>query len=215
LPNLPLHLWYTLEDIGNVLGKFIKEDMDRTHSGLCTYACICVEIDMSKGLPDRINLKFGNYQYSQALDYENTAFRCRFCTNLGHLQTSCPLNKKPQSSKKGGAASSSGWGFPNLDLVDATFCKEKPSNSNTEDKTTEKMEKEKTDTEKENQGILVVGRTKRGHISDKSDSDQDSLPDNPTTSSNPSDLTLVVLSDNGKWHEVIKRKSKKGRMGKY
>ncbi|KAH9316369.1 hypothetical protein KI387_024996, partial [Taxus chinensis] len=32
LPNLPLHLWYALEDIGNIMGKFIKEDLDRTHS---------------------------------------------------------------------------------------------------------------------------------------------------------------------------------------
>ncbi|KAH9303743.1 hypothetical protein KI387_008147, partial [Taxus chinensis] len=32
LPNLPLHLWYALEDIENALGKFIKEDLDRTHS---------------------------------------------------------------------------------------------------------------------------------------------------------------------------------------
>ncbi|KAH9316960.1 hypothetical protein KI387_018729, partial [Taxus chinensis] len=60
LPNLPLHLWYTLEDNGNVLGKFIKEDMDRTHSGLCSFTQICVELDLSKGLPDRINLKFDN-----------------------------------------------------------------------------------------------------------------------------------------------------------
>ena len=46
-----------LEDIGNLLGKYIKSDNDRKEQGLFTYARICVEIDLSKGLPDRLQMK--------------------------------------------------------------------------------------------------------------------------------------------------------------
>ena len=56
LPNLPLPFWHhlVLEDIGNLLGRFIKSDSDRKEQGVFTYGRICVEIDLSKGLPDRL-----------------------------------------------------------------------------------------------------------------------------------------------------------------
>ena len=56
LPNLPLPFWHhlVLEDIGNLLGRFIKSDNERKDKGLFTYARICVEIDLNKGLPDRL-----------------------------------------------------------------------------------------------------------------------------------------------------------------
>ena len=44
LPNLPLPFWPTLEDIGNSLGKFIKEGCEKNQLGLFTYACIRLEI---------------------------------------------------------------------------------------------------------------------------------------------------------------------------
>lgn len=58
LPNLPLQFWYpeSFATIGDSLGKFIKEDTDRTSKGLATFARICVELDLSKGLPDKINI---------------------------------------------------------------------------------------------------------------------------------------------------------------
>ncbi|KAH9311377.1 hypothetical protein KI387_026412 [Taxus chinensis] len=213
VPNLPMHLCYALEDIGNVLGRFIKEDMDRTHLGLYTYAHIYVEIDLTKGLLDHINLKFGNFQHSQVLDYENMAFRCRSYRNPGHLQASCPLNKNPKSVKKGGSTSFGSSGFPDPDLVYVSSFKEEPRKSNSEDKDAKIVGKENMDIAigmKKNN--VVVGGTKRGHIYDKSDSNQDFLSDNVVALINPSDLMVVVSSDNGKWQEVKKTKSKKGHM---
>ena len=45
LPNLPLPFWHhqVLEDIGNLLGRFIKSDSERKEQGLFTYARICVD----------------------------------------------------------------------------------------------------------------------------------------------------------------------------
>ena len=65
LPNMPLPFWHhlVLEDIGNLLGRFIKSDNERKDKGLFTYARICVEIDLSKGLPDRLQLKHEFYTW--------------------------------------------------------------------------------------------------------------------------------------------------------
>jgi hypothetical protein len=56
LPNLPLN-FYTpsfLPTLGNALGRFIKTDTYKIAKGFITFAHICVEIDLSQGLPDRI-----------------------------------------------------------------------------------------------------------------------------------------------------------------
>lgn len=100
LPNLPAHLWHfaVFQGIGNSLGRFLDTDISRGEKGLYTYARICAEIDISKGLPDKINLKTGDFHWTQYLDYENTAFRCRNCHLTGHLQSSCP--SKPAPTKK-------------------------------------------------------------------------------------------------------------------
>ena len=103
LPNLPLPFWHhiVLEDISYLLGRFIKSDSDRKEQGLFTYVRICVEIDLNKGLPDRLQLKHESFNWIQSLDYENTTFRCRFCPLTGHLQDSCPLPKKFVKEEKG------------------------------------------------------------------------------------------------------------------
>lgn len=92
LSNLPAHLWHgvVFKAIGNTLGSFIMGDFWQEHKGLYTYARICAELDLSKGLPEQINLKINNYVWTQTLDYENTAFRCRHCHQSGHLQNPCP-----------------------------------------------------------------------------------------------------------------------------
>ena len=98
-----------MEDIGNILGRFIKSDSDRKEQGVFNYAIICVDIDLTKGLPDRIQLKHEPFNWIQSLDYENTTFRCRFCDLMGHLQDSCPLPKKFTKKKKGQTTNRKNW----------------------------------------------------------------------------------------------------------
>lgn len=64
LHNLSLPFWHhqILEGIGNKLGNFKKMDLERKEKGIFTFARICVEIDLSKGLPDRIHLVHKNFQ---------------------------------------------------------------------------------------------------------------------------------------------------------
>eukprot|EP00253_Pinus_taeda_P028504 PITA_28504 len=88
LPNLPAHFWHFIVflAIGNTLGHYLDIDTSRKVIGLYTYSRQCAEIDISKGLPDQINLKFGDFHWTQPLDYKNTAFRFRHCHQTGHLQ---------------------------------------------------------------------------------------------------------------------------------
>ena len=110
LQNLPLHLWHhnVLITIGNLLGKFLKTDEDRISRGILTFIRICIEVDLSEGLPESINLKFNNTQWTQPLDYENTTFWWCGCLQIGHLHSTCPKakqtpkwNKKQQKQPKG------------------------------------------------------------------------------------------------------------------
>jgi len=56
LPNIPMHFYtpYFLSTLGNTLHRFIKVDTDRISKGFITFTCICVEIDLSQGIMDRI-----------------------------------------------------------------------------------------------------------------------------------------------------------------
>ena len=52
LYNLPLHFWNesVLTCIGNILGWYIKIDTQRLEECIYTFACICVEVELNKGL---------------------------------------------------------------------------------------------------------------------------------------------------------------------
>lgn len=76
-------------------------DIERTKKCLFTFTRICVEIDLSKGLPSHILLKHEFFQWIQILDYENTTFRCFTCFQTRVLQGSSPLVKKPLKNKRG------------------------------------------------------------------------------------------------------------------
>ena len=79
IPNLPLHYWTQsiFEGIGNDLGFFLSSNDTHVAEGLFTYARIYATIDTNSGLLEKINLKLGKSIWSQALDYENTSFRCK------------------------------------------------------------------------------------------------------------------------------------------
>jgi hypothetical protein len=114
LPNLPLHFYSSsfLPTLGNALGRFIKIDTERIEKGFVTFARICVEIDLSQGLPDRILIDWGDGDpFIQMVDYENTAFRCRSCQQTGHLQATCPLSPTPPSTF-GARKRANGWQGP-------------------------------------------------------------------------------------------------------
>lgn len=87
-------------------------DTKRLEERIYTFARICVEVDLSRGLPDQIQLKHRQRCWTQFSDYENTAFRCRTCQQIGHLQNTCPTTKKDIRRKKKIGKQGKRWKFP-------------------------------------------------------------------------------------------------------
>jgi len=257
LPNLPLPYWHhlVLEDIGNLLGSFIKSDKERQDKGLFTYARICVEIDLSKGLPDRIHLKHESFIWLQRLDYENTAFRCRFCHLTGHLQDTCPLAKKFPKKKKGPRTNRKNWQAdfgPTSDEEEGSEAEEQQDMKRTEEPMVSDATKEQstgnqthgedTQTNVENPKVAVassqkhmedsipgegpqtaiviheeapISGVKRGHESEKSDSDKEQPSKQKPEMVNGRQVVIATTSQ-GRWVEVkSKRKGKKGKIEAY
>lgn len=87
LLNLPLYFWWdsVLEAIRDSLGDFLLVDLIFSNICRMTYACILVEINVSKGLPEKMKLASPNGSWIQALDYEGIPFRCRKCHKIDHF----------------------------------------------------------------------------------------------------------------------------------
>ena len=52
-------------------------------------------MNISKDLPEAINLSWEDEEWTQSLDYEHIPFRCRKCHKHGHLFRDCPTNLPP------------------------------------------------------------------------------------------------------------------------
>jgi len=246
LPNLPLPFWHPseLEDIGNLLGTYVKCDNERREQGLFTYARICVEIDLSIGLPDRIRLIYEKYNWMQVLDYENTAFRCRTCQMTGHLQDMCPLAKKFPKKKKGTNTRRKTWqaDYDPFSDEEETGEGEQISKEENEEKQKKTETEEAQNAEQKSaceetqsdpgnnmdespgkgtQSAIVIHEeapisgTKRGHESEKSDSDKE-LPSKQTPEVVNGRQVIVATPSHGRWVEVKnKKKGKKGKIEAY
>lgn len=109
----PLHLWNEciLSGIENNIGKYIKMDSQTLEERIFTFARICVDVDLNKGLSDCIQLIHKQMNWTQNLDYENTTFRCRICKQTGHLQNICPEAKKNNLRRKKNGKQQKGWNF--------------------------------------------------------------------------------------------------------
>ena len=79
--NLPLHFQGlpSLEAIGLTLGKFHFACHETSRNNTSTFACICVEMEFSKGFLAEVILTGKNYSWSRKLDYERVLLRCRSC----------------------------------------------------------------------------------------------------------------------------------------
>jgi len=176
---------------------------------------MCVEVDLSKALPDQIHLKYKQRCWTQILDYENTPFRCRIFRQTGHLQNTFPEAKKDMHRKKKVGKQPKGWKFPPPDPEDVPVEKEDtekehpiPQENNQIHKELETVEFVPHDlmdslSEKIPDTMDTSG-AKRLHSSDHSDSDKD----NP----HPEDTSLVLFSSlptQGEWRKLEKKKWRK------
>jgi len=183
LHNLPLHFWHhkVLIAIGNTLGKFLKIDEGRLTKGIFTFARICVEVDLSQGLPQSIILNFNNTQWIQSLDYENTTFRCRGCLQIGHLLSACPQARNIPNRNKQQQRRPKGWQHlepldEEEDTTDTTEYKAEKDEQKTQRNTQEKEEAPNNPLQQ--QDPWTIGKetsgNKKTHGSEESESDKES-----------------------------------------
>lgn len=182
-------------------------------------------MDLNKGLPDYINLAHKDLKWSQSLDFENTAFRCRVCHQTGHLQSSCTLSRKKTTKN---LQKKKGWNFPDMSLSDEeeeetevnqrqTKTENQQENqTNSQEKEAGKMEEKKEINEKtssptdadpqQDEQISdrgVIG-TKRAHVSESSDLEKD------VQLSSSLELAIIHFASSlDGWKNVQKKKGKK------
>lgn len=93
LPGLPLHLWNkeAIRAIGDSLGKFISFDSASLMGSSRKMTKILVEIDITAGLLENLEIDWRGWKYLQTLDYLGIPFRCNICRETGHLRRSGPV----------------------------------------------------------------------------------------------------------------------------
>ena len=72
------------------MGKYVDKSEPKAPMFSC--ARICVEVDLEKGLPESINLSIDGWNHFQTVDYEQIAFKCKYCHEYGHFAKSHPKN---------------------------------------------------------------------------------------------------------------------------
>ena len=95
LPRFPIECCRedVLHMLASMLGKPVGPSTQTLGKRLMTFARICVELDLSRPLPDAIEMHAGSHSWVQQLDYETLPFRCRLCHEYGHLLRRCPKAK--------------------------------------------------------------------------------------------------------------------------
>ena len=99
--SLPTEYWKEeiLTNIGNTLGNFIKVSEKTRHRWYTTYSRICIYLDISHDILDRIALSWDEEDWFQAIDDEKIHFRCKRCHEHGHVFRDCPQNKITRGKK--------------------------------------------------------------------------------------------------------------------
>lgn len=106
LYNLPLHFWNegVSEGIGNSLGRYIKIDIQWLEERIFTFARICLEVDLSKGLPESIYLiHINNKNGCNIWTMKIQRLGAGFAGTLGTYKTSARMqNRKIKRRRKQG-----------------------------------------------------------------------------------------------------------------
>lgn len=104
LPGLPLALWNrgAFEAIGNCIGRFLHVADEHLNGFDRRMGRVLVEVDISLGLIDVLNINWRGRKFSQIIDYWGIPFRCSNCKEVGHLWRQCSAPASSRRLKEGG-----------------------------------------------------------------------------------------------------------------
>ncbi|CAN1122135.1 hypothetical protein LINPERPRIM_LOCUS2592 [Linum perenne] len=88
LPKLPIHYFnnVAVSRIGNCIGRTVRLDLASTEGARARYACVCVEVDLSKPLLGKYIIDDRTF----LIEYESLENICFGCDIHGHGIDSCP-----------------------------------------------------------------------------------------------------------------------------
>ena len=81
------------------MGIFVKVSKQTKQIRYTSYARICLYLDISKDLPNGIELSWDDEEWFQEIDYEQIPFECRCFHEHGNIYHDFPQNKKPRGNK--------------------------------------------------------------------------------------------------------------------
>ncbi|XP_057862492.2 uncharacterized protein LOC131070841 [Cryptomeria japonica] len=110
LPRFPIECCRedVLQMLAMKLGKPVGPSTQTLGKKVMTFARMCVELDLSRPLPDAVEMCVGSHSWVQQLDYETFPFRCRLCHEYGHLVHRCPKARLAEKQPPPPPRSSSG-----------------------------------------------------------------------------------------------------------
>ena len=192
--------------MGDTLGRFLTVDFERALQSLYTYARICVEVDISKGLLDQFIIKVGDFVWTQILDYENTAFCCRHCHQAGHLQNSFPTLADKKTKGNHTKSNSKKWTpCTPPPAADSTSSSSNDDGSDAESDLAPQTKNLSTDAPEHPPDTTIT--QKRSHDSTSSDSDKEA----PLLENSNLQIVPAHTHQDG-WVKVNKKKGKKLRV---
>ncbi|CAH9072290.1 unnamed protein product [Cuscuta epithymum] len=92
MEGLPIHLQdrRALFEISSLIGKPIKIDAATETLARPAVARVCIELDLTKEIPNKVWINCGSYGFAQPVLYENRPRYCGSCLHLGHSVEKCP-----------------------------------------------------------------------------------------------------------------------------
>ncbi|XP_042005686.1 uncharacterized protein LOC121754383 [Salvia splendens] len=103
LHALPIHLFEEsiLFSIVKLFGEPIQIDHDTITRARLSYARICIEIDISKPVPEKYMLRLGGKDVTLQVRWDKIPHYCSACKHVGHSEVHCyALGKRPAPPKK-------------------------------------------------------------------------------------------------------------------
>ncbi|VFQ96180.1 unnamed protein product [Cuscuta campestris] len=97
IPHLPIHLHEqaALFSIASMLGTPLKVDNATLNFTIPKYARVCVELDISRTLHQRILVKHADVDLFSQVVYEDPPLFCNSCRKLGHNHLTCKPVTQP------------------------------------------------------------------------------------------------------------------------